>query len=496
LGVFIPNNTVSFGIVIIMLILALGWLGLLVWTFFEQKKILYEIKSINNLFPLAASLRNNLYKIIQHQGNDTDDNISENFHNFCRDNNLIENSFLKRYIYRVYMSSAQQLRFDLKNVLEQTLRELTRNMNLLRGLSPTFFIFGLLGTLFGLSGTLSGLGKLIGADNNGNNLEITSIASNITNVLDNIGNAFATSFWGVIITVITLLILNFYNRYIYIPVRDSLYEFTYTKLNILQSPALFKEAEIVELDIPKNNKSKKNDKSFLEELSERNKELTVQLAQIANYGGSSFSSFSDFLSIQKQINTSIMQIKEISEYLNQNYIEYLDYRKQTDHKNDEIFKEAEEVVNDLKNRNNEFINNTVIPVQESLREGLSYISDAIDRLSPPINEATTLLRNSIDTLAIRNDKITKKIDEQLQTLNNNNNQLKEFLEKNTSNNYEFINRLIENNKIQSEQIKVFNKGLKIFYSEKFPIRDRIKLFFVQLSCLFMKSLNWNKNGRR
>lgn len=487
MNILIPSNPISLIIVFLMVIFALVWLYLFMQNYLKHRKDSKEIDSIQNFDILILGLRNNLYNLTTfdiNNSNRKNNDIDLVFNDFCKENSLNSNSFIVKHVRRFFESLWRQLRFDLTNILEHSNKELSKNSDLLRNLSPSFLIFGLLGTLFGLSDTLLGLKITVDPNN------IKLAIDNIQDLLKHLGNAFAPSFWGVLFTLMTLIISTFYNRYVFLPAKNKLYDFTYYKLSILASPLSTHgnlQTTQKENSIDKSkSKNTKIDDELLEKLSEQNRELTVKLAQISNLDGTGFSSFSDLFSVQKQINISILQIKQISEYLNENYIKYLDYRKETDKKNESIFEEAQVLIDNLKDRDREFTRSAVDPINqklsdgfqqinEALKAGMLYVSDSIRGFDAPMKVASDALRNSLDNILLRNDDIVKQLENQFTNFDQRSIELKDI-----------VNQLALHNGLQSEQINLFKEGLKLFFQEKYPIQSKIKLFFKKISDLFMK----------
>jgi len=148
------------------------------------------------------------------------------FSSFCREKNIDEKGVVARHLRTIFEAGIQDSRLDVGELIKHTHNELFRPNGFLKSLLASFIVIGLLGTLIGLADSLAALSPVLGKGI----VERTSVelTSGLSTLFTHLKTAFAPSIWGVMFTVIGVIVFSCYLHWACLPVKESLEKLTLT----------------------------------------------------------------------------------------------------------------------------------------------------------------------------------------------------------------------------------------------------------------------------
>ena len=451
-----------------------------IWVIFILLVLYMAYKAIG-FFIFKNNLQSNKYidSFIQKTDSENEDDKQITNTIIKRFKSFFTNNF-KNILKRLIEGGISNKNLNFDNFLYSINNELFRSNDFIRNILSVFIIIGLFGTLGGLSIMLSGLNQLQYLED----IEGAKLA--ISGLISNLGDAFKPSIWGVGCTIILIFTYNIiYNRLFCIPLQKEIEYFSIYKLPEIVNTQIYKNREVdlngEEVETG-NREDMDNLKDFLKSSTEYIKNIRVADTGTTNLKG--------LLALQEQINISFAQVEQVVRFLQKYESDYLDYRTRIDKRNDEVFKEAQVVINNFRNVNEEFISILStkfqeivgVPLSDRIEIGLRGIKESFDLFNIPINNAADNISNALETVVRRTDTLTKELQGQFLAMEKSNSasleSLIEELSKQNNRNHEIFSRA---NELQKEQLISFNQGLKLIFNIKHPYRSRFIDFFNKIN---------------
>ncbi len=144
----------------------------------------------------------------------------EKFTLFLKDHNVPKTSHIAKHVNTIFECGITGSQMDVNSLLNHTHYKLFGVNTLLKNILSIFIIVGLLGTLFGLADSLARLSPMLGASDIG---QIKGgIAVALKSLLGDLKNAFAPSIWGVVFTVLGVLMYAAHVNFFCSPLRIAL----------------------------------------------------------------------------------------------------------------------------------------------------------------------------------------------------------------------------------------------------------------------------------
>ncbi|MBF0338583.1 MAG: MotA/TolQ/ExbB proton channel family protein [Nitrospirae bacterium] len=192
-----PSNLVAMYVVRFLQLIFLAWVGYLcvsaARTTRERRAVL-KLSTVDELVHFRKELTFDEERPV-HRGR---------FTLFLKENAMPENSIVAGHVGAIFDCGITGSQLDINSLINHTNYRLFANNAVLKNVLSVFIIVGLLGTLFGLADSLARLSPMLGAP------EIEHIKGGIsvalTGLLNDLKNAFAPSIWGVMFTVIGVLL--------------------------------------------------------------------------------------------------------------------------------------------------------------------------------------------------------------------------------------------------------------------------------------------------
>jgi hypothetical protein len=147
------------------------------------------------------------------------------FSAFRRAEGLKEKSPVSRHLQALFEAGQQESQLDPRALIKNTTDQLFSSNSLHRPALSIFIILGLLGTLLGLADTLASLDSLLRGSTQFNN---DTLNQGLQRLLGTLKGAFAPSIWGVLLTVMGVVLFALYLRFVAQPVGSLLERMTLT----------------------------------------------------------------------------------------------------------------------------------------------------------------------------------------------------------------------------------------------------------------------------
>lgn len=208
----------------------LFWFLLIVREAIKLKRFEKQIKEFEDITKLKNFLRSPSKSLLfEMQG-------YEEFNTFCSSISKHNKSPIVKHLRAIFQSGLKESSLDINLLIKSTNNRLLSANTTLRSMLSLFIILGLLGTLGGLSLSLNELSGLLTVNTQISN-ESLSLA--LKNLLPKLGVAFATSFWGVVFTILGVLIFGLYYNLIIMPISRLLEGETLTNWvpNLIPTPS-------------------------------------------------------------------------------------------------------------------------------------------------------------------------------------------------------------------------------------------------------------------
>ncbi len=128
----------------------------------------------------------------------------------------------------IFSAGWNEGRLEVGELLRHTSQQLFRWNHFMRAVLATFIVIGLLGTLFGLADSLAELEPIMeNSATSGNNTN-EAVIGGLANLLGELKSAFAPSIWGVMFTIVGIILHSAYIRFYALPVQQALERLTLT----------------------------------------------------------------------------------------------------------------------------------------------------------------------------------------------------------------------------------------------------------------------------
>jgi MotA/TolQ/ExbB proton channel family len=223
-----PDNPAAALIVGILMILVLLWYGvLLIWSIGLNRRQ-KEMRQCCNVESLRDGLKTLTALSVTSTGPALvaiETKAQTIFSDYCDEVKVRADGIIAQHIKAIFDAGWKGSRLDIAELNKHTTARLYRALALLRSLLAIFIIVGLLGTLIGLSSSLAQLSPL----NLGGSVQsATELSQGLNHLLGELKSAFAPSIWGVLLTLICVLVLSSYLHFKAAPISNSIKHLTLT----------------------------------------------------------------------------------------------------------------------------------------------------------------------------------------------------------------------------------------------------------------------------
>ena len=235
-----PENLIAFGIICVLIGFFSVWLIGLIrywrWLRAERK----QIENNQNIQRLVSAQQE---RDRAREDNDQKVDPENTFSEFCEENSLNRRSPITKHLKAIFVAGWDESRLESSELINHTASELFKWNNLFRSMLAVFIVIGLLGTLFGLADSLTGLSLPLresvasestrenneeGAANQPSTEDSKKMTQALSELLDKMKGALAPSIWGIIFTIIGVILYGMYLQLACHPVKSILERSTLT----------------------------------------------------------------------------------------------------------------------------------------------------------------------------------------------------------------------------------------------------------------------------
>ena len=235
-----PENLIALGVVTFLIgFFSIWFIGLVIywrWLRTERKRI----ENNQNIQPLVKAQQE---RDRGHEGNDQKIDPENAFTEFCPEGSLDKRSPITKHLKAIFVAGWDDSRLEVGELINHTTSELFKWNNLFRSMLAVFIVIGLLGTLFGLADSLTGLSpalrESVASESTIENDEKRAanqpptengkkMAQALSELLGNMKGALAPSIWGIIFTIIGVILYGIYLQLACHPVKSILERSTLT----------------------------------------------------------------------------------------------------------------------------------------------------------------------------------------------------------------------------------------------------------------------------
>ena len=222
-----PTNPIASGIVTFLQCFFLIWfIGLIVyWVWLSRKS--KQIEKNQSIQPLVVARQE---RDLGREDNEAETDADKMFHEFCEEQSLDEGSPITKHLKAIFLAGWDESRLEVSELINHTTSNLFRWNSLFRSVLAVFIVIGLLGTLFGLTDSLKDLSpalkKSAAIETSTENSERMTQALSV--LMDEIKGAFAPSIWGIIFTIVGVILYGIYLQIACHPVKSILERLTLT----------------------------------------------------------------------------------------------------------------------------------------------------------------------------------------------------------------------------------------------------------------------------
>ncbi len=483
---FIPDNPIALAIVYVLLVLFAIWLISLAirWVVLTRRR--KQIVRCADVSILSDALRrrlalNNSDKPSELQAFREQANTA--FIDFCETKKLKPKSAIARHLRAIFDAGINESRLEISPLVKNTSSYLLRASNLFHSVLSLFIIIGLLGTLAGLASTLGQLsqispeGQAIRASSSNQNTAPPSVsespqeraASGLNTLLKQLKSAFAPSIWGVLFTIVGVLLFGLFQQFSHTPLKDTLERHTLVDwvpaLIPTPSQSLWEKLQVSERqiqasletakDVAKIANSLQDDSSDLNKSVRDAKETLPQLTkasiQLGNFSDKFVNAVNALTPFQQELHQLYEQLrnesktfhesvkeniqrgelfqygvtkqldsqnKQIADLLNGfNAYEkaYIATRERIDKNLDQLLQDAKNAYLSLAERNKEVIATIVSNLREPLGKDLA---DGLGKVENSLEVRLTALGKSLELLHIPLERAAGGLEGTLENLNN------------------------------------------------------------------------------
>ena len=235
-----PENLIALGVVTFLIgFFSIWFIGLVIywrWLRTERKRI----ENNQNIQPLVKAQQE---RGRGHEGNDQKIDPENAFTEFCPEGSLDKRSPITKHLKAIFVAGWDESRLEVGELINHTTSELFKWNNLFRSMLAVFIVIGLLGTLFGLADSLTGLSPALresvtsestieNDENRAANQPPTEngkkMAQALSELLGKMKGALAPSIWGIIFTIIGVILYGIYLQLACHPVKSIMERSTLT----------------------------------------------------------------------------------------------------------------------------------------------------------------------------------------------------------------------------------------------------------------------------
>ena len=234
-----PENLIAFGIIWVLIGFFSTWfVGLVIyWRWLRTERRCIE--NNQNIQPLVnAQQERDRGRENNNQKVDPENTFSE----FCEESDHNRRSPITKHLKAIFVAGWDESRLEVGELINHTTSELFKWNNLFRSMLAVFIVIGLLGTLFGLADSLTGLSPALREnvtskstiENNEERAanqparESKKMTQALSELLDKMKGALAPSIWGIIFTIIGVILYGMYLQLACHPVKSILEQSTLT----------------------------------------------------------------------------------------------------------------------------------------------------------------------------------------------------------------------------------------------------------------------------
>ena len=449
-----PTNPIASGIVTFLRSFFFLWLAGLaayaVWLFLVWR----QIRKSENVYSLV--------KVRPEQENEQEEGdrkalAEKTFQEYCKKLSIRENSLVSKHLKAIFLAGWNESRLEASELINHTTSNLFRWNSLLRSVLAVFIVIGLLGTLFGLTDSLTQLSPALETTTtNDTSIEDSRKMTQALSVLLNeMKGAFAPSIWGIIFTILGIVVYNVYLQVACHPVESILERLTLTiwipQLYPTTSQKLIQTLQQSEQQMRSGYRTatqvgklvetvQSNVSNFNENLSRANtitKPLSESVSQV-NVAADVLSKFSQEFSqnvtrltgFQDEIRNLHQQFQKVADQKldeqNQNLVEILkalkNYeerdiasRQQIDQTLKNFINEATEANTSINSANRKLLEG----IQDQLVKHLNELNNQLNKFDMPIKEASDQMRGIFQGLVDHMNGIVGDLQVEIRTQNSN-----------------------------------------------------------------------------
>ena len=214
----LPTNPIALVIVIILTCFFFSWIAGLIYCWRRLSLESKQIQKNEDINKLAVARQ----KRTRERG--------KIFNDFLSDKDLSKDSPIAKHLKAIFSAGWDESRLEVSELINHTISNLFRWNSLLRAVLAVFIVIGLLGTLFGLTDSLTDLSPVLKestpTETTTENSERMTKALGV--LMDDIKGAFAPSIWGIIFTILGVILYGIYLQFACYPVKSILEQLTLT----------------------------------------------------------------------------------------------------------------------------------------------------------------------------------------------------------------------------------------------------------------------------
>ncbi len=235
-----PETLIAFGIIWVLIgFFSIWFIGLVIywrWLRTERKRV----ENNQNIQPLVNAQQE---RDREREDNDQKVDPENTFSEFCEESGLNRRSPITKHLKAIFVAGWNESRLEGSELINHTTSELFKWNNLFRSMLAVFIVIGLLGTLFGLADSLTELSPALResiasesiiennekrAANQSSTENSKKMAQALSELLDKMKGALAPSIWGIIFTIIGVILYGIYLQLACHPVKSILEQSTLT----------------------------------------------------------------------------------------------------------------------------------------------------------------------------------------------------------------------------------------------------------------------------
>ncbi len=224
---FSPTNAFASGIVTFLQYFFVFWFVGLVGYGIRLLQTSKHIEKKQNIQRLVDARRK---RNVGREDNDVETDADTVFHEFLNEQSLNKSSPITRHLKAIFLAGWEESRLEVSELINHTTSDLFRWNSLFRSVLAVFIVIGLLGTLFGLTDSLTELSPALRESTADTAATENSqrMTQALGDLMDDIKGAFAPSIWGIIFTIVGVLLYGFYLQIACHPVKTTLERLTLT----------------------------------------------------------------------------------------------------------------------------------------------------------------------------------------------------------------------------------------------------------------------------